>query len=266
MRYDWHGHVPYPELSPEYFTEIDRRFFSDIGACMPWQALPFDPLIPYSDLDALKVLEVGVGSGSVAGLLSQSAKFFVGIDLTSHAVQATGERLRQLGRPAQVLQMDAERLAFSDESFDYVWSWGVIHHSANTGQALAEIARVLSPGGRVTTMVYHRSWWHSLIVTGFVRGIIQGGFARTRSLHVLMQENIDGALARFYNAREWIDLVSEWYVVEECRVYGSKTQLVPLRRGKTKSKILSKFPDGLARTLTNDLRLGTFLVTTLRKK
>ncbi|MBK7629848.1 MAG: class I SAM-dependent methyltransferase [Ignavibacteriales bacterium] len=58
-----------------------------------------------------------------------------------------------------MLKMDAEALQFEDNSFDFVWSWGVIHHSSNTRKILEEIQRVLKPGGEAIIMVYHRSIW-----------------------------------------------------------------------------------------------------------
>ena len=63
--------------------------------------------------------------------------------------------------------MDAEHLEFPDETFDFVWSWGVIHHSANTEAIIREIHRVLKPGGEARVMVYHRNsinFWIGLIL------------------------------------------------------------------------------------------------------
>jgi len=45
-----------------------------------------------------------------------------------------------------------------------VWSWGVIHHSANPANVLKEIQRVLRPGGRAITMVYYRGWWNYFVM------------------------------------------------------------------------------------------------------
>ncbi len=50
---------------------------------------------------------------------------------------------------------DAEALAFPDEHFDIVYSWGVLHHSPNTHLAINEVKRVLRVGGVAKIMVYH---------------------------------------------------------------------------------------------------------------
>jgi ubiquinone/menaquinone biosynthesis C-methylase UbiE len=55
--------------------------------------------------------------------------------------------------------LDAEQLALAEGSFVVFWSWGVIHHSANTRRILDEMHRVLRPGGSAVVMVYHRGFW-----------------------------------------------------------------------------------------------------------
>ena len=55
--------------------------------------------------------------------------------------------------------MDAEKLKFDKEYFDYVYSWGVIHHSANPEKIFFNIFRVLKKGGSSFVMVYNK---HSL--------------------------------------------------------------------------------------------------------
>ncbi|GAF88071.1 unnamed protein product, partial [marine sediment metagenome] len=51
---------------------------------------------------------------------------------------------------------DAENLPFPDNTFDLVYSWGVIHHSPDTIRAFEEILRVARPGGKIKIMIYNR--------------------------------------------------------------------------------------------------------------
>ena len=117
----------------------------------------FDQVIPFDDLCAKNVLEIGIGQGTHAQLLAPRCKSFTGIDLTSHAINMTSRRLKMFGISGNVLQMDAEAMHFPDNSFDYIWSWGVIHHSADTGRVVREMHRVLRTGGKCTVMVYNKS-------------------------------------------------------------------------------------------------------------
>src|SRR5439155_13485599 len=56
----------------------------------------------------------------------------------------------------------AEALPFDDETFDLVYSWGVLHHTPNTQRALDEAYRVLKPTGEVRMMLYSRRSWVAL--------------------------------------------------------------------------------------------------------
>jgi SAM-dependent methyltransferase len=103
------------------------------------------------------VLEIGVGMGADHLQWARARpRSLTGIDLTSRAVQFTQTRLALEGFTADVRVGDAERLPLDDASVDIVYSWGVLHHSPNTPQAVREVHRVLRPGGTARVMVYHR--------------------------------------------------------------------------------------------------------------
>lgn len=263
MRYDWKEGIGYPEFSREFYEEIDRRFFSNVREFMPWQNVPFDTLIDFEDLCNKDVLEVGVGNGSHAALLARHARSFTGIDLTNYAVRSTTARLKSFGLPGVVNQMDAEQMLFADRSFDFVWTWGVIHHSSDTRKALKEIARVLRPGGKAVTMVYHRSAWNYYLVGGLIHGILRGRLFKTGSLHKTVQLQTDGAIARYYSAPEWRALAEEFFRVDSVRVFGSKAELLPLPGGRMKQFLARMIPASLGRFFTNTCGLGSFLVSTL---
>ncbi len=268
MRYDFSEALGAAEFSQDFYERIDERFFADVWAYMPWTKVPFDPLIDFAALGNTDVLEIGVGNGSHAQLLAGSARSYTGIDLTDYAVKSTTMRLGRAGcdrSHVNVRRMDAEKMDFADSTFDFVWSWGVIHHSANTRTILEEIHRVLKPGGVAITMVYYRNYWNYYVVAGLVRGIFQGALWKTRSLHKTRQGSIDGAIARFYTTPEWHALVSDLFSVEEVRICGSKSELLPLPGGRLKSAMQSLIPNRLGRFLTNRCRMGTFLVSRLKK-
>jgi len=268
MRYDFTDRIEAEEFSKEFYQEIDERFFSDVKTFMPWSSIPFDPLIDFASLPNRDVLEIGVGNGSHAQLISEAARSYTGIDLTEYGVRSTSERLRHFGlnKPnVKVIRMDAEQMDFPDNSFDMVWSWGVIHHSANTRKILEEMHRVLRPGGIAITMVYHRSIWNYYIFSGLFSGIFHGTLLKTLSLHKTRQHIIDGAIARYYSIPEWKALASDFFSVEEIRIYGSKSELIPLPDGRLKTRMKSLIPNSWSRLLTNRCRMGMFLVSTISK-
>ena len=83
------------------YEEIDHRFFVAARDFLPEQALPFDALIPFAELRDRDILEIGVGQGSHAQLLSSHGKSYTGIDLTPHATEMTARRLRLFDLPGQ---------------------------------------------------------------------------------------------------------------------------------------------------------------------
>ena len=113
MRYDWGEAVEHPVGSREFYEEVDRRFFQNAREFMPWTRRPFDALIDFGRLATEDVLEIGVGAGSHARLLAESARSFTGIDLTETAVATTRQRFTMMGLPAErIVRMDAESLQF----------------------------------------------------------------------------------------------------------------------------------------------------------
>lgn len=106
-----------------------------------------------ADLD---VLEIGVGLGADHQSFAENGARLHGIDLTERAIEHTGRRLALFGLKSSLQVADCEDLPFADDSFDLVYSWGVIHHSPDTPKAAREILRVLRPGGRFAVMIYHR--------------------------------------------------------------------------------------------------------------
>ncbi|MGH9126702.1 MAG: class I SAM-dependent methyltransferase, partial [Acidimicrobiales bacterium] len=116
-----------------------------------------EPFARFWDGRDQDVLEIGVGMGADhLRWAQQDPKRLVGIDLTPRAIRFTGSRLRQHGLNPELLIGNAELLPFADNTFDIVYSWGVLHHTPNTEKAIGEVYRVLRPGGEARVMIYHR--------------------------------------------------------------------------------------------------------------
>lgn len=114
----------------------------------------------FSEHRGARVLEVGVGAATDFVRFARAGARLSGVDLTERSIELARERLTLEGLQGELRQADAEALPFPDACFDFVYSWGVIHHTPAPERAVAEILRVLRPGGRLCVMVYHR---HSLV-------------------------------------------------------------------------------------------------------
>jgi ubiquinone/menaquinone biosynthesis C-methylase UbiE len=103
------------------------------------------------------VLEIGVGMGADHLEWAKARpRSLTGIDLTPRAIEFTRDRVELYGLASDLRTGDAEDLDFADNSFDLVYSWGVLHHSPDTARAVKEVLRVLRPGGEARVMIYHK--------------------------------------------------------------------------------------------------------------
>jgi SAM-dependent methyltransferase len=107
------------------------------------------------DLREKRVLEIGLGQGSDAEQIVRRGGIYSGVDLTDESVKRTTMRftLKELGFE-RVEQARAVDLPFDDNSFDIVFSHGVLHHIPEIKKAQKEIHRVLRPDGRLIAMLY----------------------------------------------------------------------------------------------------------------
>jgi SAM-dependent methyltransferase len=98
-----------------------------------------------------RVLEIGCGTGCDLLQFAKHGAEAVGVDITPEHIRLARERVGQL---AEVRQAEATTLPFPDNSFDYVYSHGVLHHIDDPRRVVEEIFRVLRPGGRFNVHVY----------------------------------------------------------------------------------------------------------------
>jgi ubiquinone/menaquinone biosynthesis C-methylase UbiE len=261
MVYDWSDR-PDVVTEPEYLAEVERRFLGESWFAQADGARPYSRLIPFGELAGKDVLEIGCGSGVHAKLLAEAGARVTAIDLTPTAVEMTRTRLALHGLEGTVVEADAEALPFGDASFDFVWSWGVIHHSADTSRVIAELARVLRPRGRLAFMVYHRSsitFWFNYV---FVRGILGRGLLR-ESPDELANRWSDGVIARHYTREALTRELAPHFDDVRTEVMGQIGEAVPLP-ARVRARVAPLVPLGLRRKIVR--RWGWFLFATARRR
>lgn len=117
----------------------------------------------------LHVLEIGCGLGTDGAQFAKAGANYTGVDLTQAAVELAKRRFELFQLPGTFRIADAERLDFPDNSFDVVYSHGVLHHTPDTAGAIREIHRVLRPGGRAVVMLYHRNSYNYRVNISILR-------------------------------------------------------------------------------------------------
>lgn len=155
----------------EFFQHVDERFYS-------WTDFLhgdryFERLFPYDTYaGGARVLEIGCGMGTMAMNWAKNGADVTAIDLNPVSVRETLRRFSLFGLKGDIRQMDSNELDFPNDFFDYVYSWGVLHHSPNLRLSLSEMLRVLRPGGGFGLMLYCRSsirYWYRI---KYVEGLL----------------------------------------------------------------------------------------------
>jgi ubiquinone/menaquinone biosynthesis C-methylase UbiE len=111
-------------------------------------------------------------------------------DLSSGHLEHARRNFALRGLAGEFVHGDAENMPFDDRTFDVVYSNGVIHHTPNTHQVVAEMHRVLKPGGIAIVMVYAENslhYWRNLVKQ---IGIDQGRLL-SRSIGYIMSEVVE---------------------------------------------------------------------------
>ena len=182
---------------------------------------------PFSVFKNQHVLEIGCGSGVASCLFAKHGAKVTAIDLTECAVRTARANASAQWLALDVVAMDAEKLRFEADSFDYVFSWGVLHHSANANLTFAEAARVLRPGGGGMFMVYHKS-----SLRYYVRGlqwlIFKGKVFRGQNLDTVQRFFTDGYYHRHFTAAELVAaLAAAGLEVDRVEVSHMNTRMIP---------------------------------------
>jgi 2-polyprenyl-3-methyl-5-hydroxy-6-metoxy-1,4-benzoquinol methylase len=145
----------------EYFLDVERFRYSSAPSIL--EAGRFDQFA------GERVLEIGCGLGTDGAQFARRGADYVGVDLTQAAVDLARENFDVRGLHGEFLRADAEALPLPDESFDHVYSFGVIHHTPHPRRVVDEILRVLRPGGTVTAMLYNRTSINYYVEIMFLR-------------------------------------------------------------------------------------------------
>lgn len=162
-----HAHWTAEPCGTRGVREGDRRAYFATLEADRYRLEPFIPKFArFSESKGLRVLEIGVGPGNDFIQWLRNGAVATGVDLTEAGIALTRERAELEGFKPDLQLADAENLPFADATFDVVYSYGVLHHTPDTDKAIAEVARVLKPGGQVRLMLYHYPSWTSMLLWG----------------------------------------------------------------------------------------------------
>ena len=168
----------------------------------------------FNDFIGKRVLEIGCGAGIDSAEFARGGAEVISTDITQAGVELTKGLLEKNDLPPLVIRCNATNLPFKSNTFDGVYSFGVLHHFPEIDTALTEIHRVLKPGGQVMVMLYHRDsllYAYSII---YWRGIKEG-LLKTLIPEQLVsrysERNEGCPYTRVYSKEEAKSLFSHWF-------------------------------------------------------
>jgi len=167
-----------------FFDEVERYRYKEYAPWMP-------RVMEFEKFRGAKLLEVGCGMGTDLLQFARGGAYCTGVDLTPRSIEITRHRFKLYGADGNFMISDGERLPFRSESFDVVYSNGVLHHTPDTAGSIREVHRVLRPGGVAKIMLYHRNslnYWLEIVLR---RGVLGLEFLRGRSAEEIMSRVIE---------------------------------------------------------------------------
>jgi SAM-dependent methyltransferase len=229
-----------------FYREVERQRYR------------LEPHIPevalFSEWTGRDVLEAGCGIGTDGAQFAKCGARYTALDQSELALTLARRGFELRGLRGRFLSGSITDLPFEDESFDLVYSFGVIHHSPHTERAVAEFYRVLRPGGIALVMLYHRgslNYRFNILVVrralaialliprfddfaarftrenadifaGHRQLLLRHGVRYLKDTQLFLNNNTDGPgnpLSKVYSRKEARELFSEFSSVNTCVRY-----------------------------------------------
>jgi SAM-dependent methyltransferase len=151
-------HSPRSVGSREYFDEVEaRKYF-------------VEPHIPgfaqFERWRGKRVLEIGCGIGTDAVNFARAGALYTGMELSAVSLALAQQRFALYGLEGRFHNVNAEELGavLAPESFDLVYSFGVIHHTPDQRAVVEQARRVIRPDGELRIMLYARNSWKAIMI------------------------------------------------------------------------------------------------------
>lgn len=157
----WNNHVhdwkvaKSPAGTKDFFEEIEEYRY---------EKLDYLPgAVGFERFAGKTVLDLGCGVGNDLARFAKAGAVVTGVDLAEHSIQLARANFRFRGLEGEFMVMNGEGLSLPDDSFDAVFCHTVLHFTPDPAAMVAEIHRVLKPGGEAIIMTVNRRSWMNLL-------------------------------------------------------------------------------------------------------
>lgn len=237
----WTGESSFELGSIPFFEEHRAVYLADCFAgAFDLRFLP----LPRRNGQDMRVLDLGCGIGFwVSEFAMRGLNNLVAADLTEQALAITAKRLEAYGVKAELSRQNAEAMTFATNEFDHVNCQGVIHHTPDTEATVAEIARVLKPGGKASISVYYRNpilrLWPVLRWLGWPLAKLGGGLKGRGREGIFLKSDVDeivrlydGAdnpIGKSYTRDQFVGMLGRHFDVQESYLHFFPARALPFR-------------------------------------
>lgn len=204
-------HSPEPVGTKTYFQQVrDRKYFVEYH---------IPEFAEFSKWKDKKVLEIGCGIGTDTQSFAEAGAKVTAVDLSENSITIARDRMSLHDLSVDFYQGNAEILSsyVPEDSFDLVYSFGVLHHTANPERAYLEIKKFMRPDTVFKIMVYHKLSWKVFWI------LFRYGYGAFWRLNKLIAENSEAAfgcpVTFAYTKKEFKKLLENWgYEVTSMKV------------------------------------------------
>ena len=213
-----------------------------------------------------RFLNVGCGGGDEGLLFAGYGARYTGVDLSFHAANFTTRLIAKAGFEGRAVCAEAEHLPIATDSVDFVYSNGVLHHTPDTQAALADIHRVLRPGGQAMIGLYPT--WSLHFMTYRLKAMLAGRVSG-KSYAVWLNANTELEWKTAGRENQWTTTVTRrGFATKLCRVgfadVAIRQTYFQLKELPVAGKLIRRFlPAGVGDA--RGFRFGGILMATARK-
>ncbi|MCK4343716.1 MAG: class I SAM-dependent methyltransferase [Bacteroidales bacterium] len=192
-----------------YFLSVERNRYDEYASWMK-------DFFLFSRYQNKKVLEIGYGQGTDLCQFALAGAECFGIDITERHFELAKRNLNLRGLHAELFLEDANNLHFESNTFDVVYSFGVLHHTPDTIRCLSEAYRVLKPGGELIVTLYHKYSAFYLFSILLFNGILKGKLKKLGldGLLSIIEKGADGInikpLVKLYTSHQLRIMLSDF--------------------------------------------------------
>lgn len=140
-----------------------REFFEEIEVYRYEKLDYLADAIGFERFSGKSVLDLGCGVGNDLARFAKAGAVVTGVDIAEHSISLAKDNFAFRNLKGEFHKMNGESLEFADNQFDAVFCHTVLHFTPNPSAMVAEIHRVLKPGGEAILMTVNRRSWMNFL-------------------------------------------------------------------------------------------------------